>query len=167
MDAIGVQRAILAGNHSGAALAMSIAVNHPERVQRVILSVEMLVNRQMIEAFLEKLKGKPLSRELPMTADGSFLVQASATDSSGAASGGSDGGSGSSSGDASSGTSATGGSSGALDGGGLPGGSPHALPAGSGCGCGAQPHVGAPRGLLLLGLRRRNRARARPSRARG
>ncbi|MFO0636811.1 MAG: hypothetical protein U0168_28610 [Nannocystaceae bacterium] len=43
----------------------------------------------------------------------------------------------------------------------------HALPAGSGCGCGAQPHVGAPLGLLPLGLRRRNRARARPSRARG
>lgn len=110
--------------------------------------------------------GDPEPR-LGWTAMGSFLVQASATDSSGAASGGSDGGSGSSSGDASSGTSATGGSSGALDGGGLPGGSPHALPAGSGCGCGAQPHVGAPLGLLLLGLRRRNRARARPSRARG
>lgn len=76
MDAIGVRRAILCGNHSGAALAMSIAVHHPERVERLVLSVEMLVNRQMIEAFLEKLKGKPLSRELPMTADGSFLVQA-------------------------------------------------------------------------------------------
>ena len=76
MDALGLDRVILAGNHSGAALSMSLAVNHPERVKRVVLSVEMLASPQMIAAFLEKLKGKPLSRELPMTADGSFLAEA-------------------------------------------------------------------------------------------
>ncbi len=76
MDAVGVQQAVLAGNHSGAALSMSIAVNHPQRVKRVALSVEMLASPQMIAAFLDKLKGKPLSRELPMTADGSFLAEA-------------------------------------------------------------------------------------------
>lgn len=76
MDAMGLDRVTLAGNHSGAALAMSLAVNHPERVKRVVLSVEMLASPQMIAAFLEKLKGKPLSRELPMTENGSFLAEA-------------------------------------------------------------------------------------------
>lgn len=76
MDVLGIQRAIVGGNHSGAALAMSLAVNHPERVKQLFVSVEMLVSRAQIEAFLEKIKGKPMSRDLPMTADGSFLAQA-------------------------------------------------------------------------------------------
>lgn len=76
MDALGIQRAVLAGNHSGAALAMSLGVNHPERVKRVALSVEMLATPAQISAFLEKLKGKPLSRELPMDAAGQFITQA-------------------------------------------------------------------------------------------
>lgn len=76
MDALGIDKAVVGGNHSGAALAMSLAVNHPERVKRLILSVEMLVTPAQIQAFLDKLKSRPLSRELPMTADGSFLVEA-------------------------------------------------------------------------------------------
>mgnify|MGYP006921800440 CR=1 FL=1 len=51
-------------------LALLREAEVPCDVQRVILSVEMLVNRQMIEAFLEKLKGKPLSRELRYTGEG-------------------------------------------------------------------------------------------------
>ncbi|MBX7079861.1 MAG: hypothetical protein K1X88_11775 [Nannocystaceae bacterium] len=107
--------------------------------------------------------GDPEPR-LGWTQMGSFLVEASAADTSGAASGSSEGSSGSDGGESSGSSS---GGSAALDDGGLPGGTPHALPAGSGCGCGAQPHVAAPAWLLLLGLCRRNRARTRPSRARG
>ncbi|TWO79159.1 hypothetical protein CBW56_16260 [Denitratisoma oestradiolicum] len=76
MDALGIKRAILGGNHSGAALALSIAVNHPERVSHLILSCEMLVTREEIDAFLEKIKNTPMSRDLPMDDQGKFLVEA-------------------------------------------------------------------------------------------
>ena len=76
MDALGIKKAIVGGNHSGAALALSIAVNAPERVSKLMMSCEMLVSCVEIDAFLEKLKTKPMSRDLPMTADGSFLAEA-------------------------------------------------------------------------------------------
>lgn len=76
MDALGIRKAVLAGNHSGAALAMSIALNHPDRVSKLIVSCEMLVTPRQIEDFLVSIKGKPMSRDLPMTADGSFLMEA-------------------------------------------------------------------------------------------
>lgn len=76
MDALGIDRAIIGGNHSGAALALSIAVNHPERVSHLIISCEMLVSRVEIDAFLEKIKGKPMSRDLPMDEEGKFLAEA-------------------------------------------------------------------------------------------
>jgi pimeloyl-ACP methyl ester carboxylesterase len=76
MDALGIQRASVGGNHSGAALAMSLAVHHPERVSRLAMSCEMLVTPRQIEDFLAAMKGRPMSRDLPMTADGSFLAEA-------------------------------------------------------------------------------------------
>ena len=76
MDALGIDQAIVGGNHSGAALAMSLAVNHPERVRKLIVSCEMLVTPAQIETFLQALKGRPMSRDLPMTENGSFLMEA-------------------------------------------------------------------------------------------
>ena len=38
MDALGIQRAFLAGNHSGAALAMSIAATAPAQPSRAAVS---------------------------------------------------------------------------------------------------------------------------------
>ena len=76
MEAIGIEEAILAGNHTGSALALSIAVNYPERVKKLVLSGETLTSPEEIHAFLEMIKAKPMSRDLPMTEDGSFLVEA-------------------------------------------------------------------------------------------
>ena len=76
MEAIGIEKAILAGNHSGSALALSVAVTHPERVKKLVLSGETLTPPEEVHAFLEMLKTKPMSRDLPMTEDGSFLVEA-------------------------------------------------------------------------------------------
>lgn len=74
MDALGIKKAFLAGNHSGAALALSIAATAPERVLRLAVSCEMLVTQEQIAGFLQALKSRPMSRDLPMTEDGSFLV---------------------------------------------------------------------------------------------
>ncbi|MEQ8514471.1 MAG: alpha/beta hydrolase [Chromatocurvus sp.] len=76
MDALGIDQAILCGNHSGAALATAIAVTAPERVQKIIVSCEMLISAEQIQTFLASLKDKPLSRELPMDEGGQFLVDA-------------------------------------------------------------------------------------------
>jgi len=76
MDALGIERAGLAGHHTGAVLALSIAVNHSERVTRIVMSGAGYEPKEAIEAFLERLKTQPMSRDLPMTEDGSFLVDA-------------------------------------------------------------------------------------------
>lgn len=76
MDAVGIDRAILCGNHSGAALATALALAAPERVIKIIVSCEMLVASEQINCFLASLEEKPLSRELPMDEGGRFLVEA-------------------------------------------------------------------------------------------
>ncbi len=76
MDALGIERAALAGNHSGAALALSIALARPERVNRLAVSCEMLVTQAQIAAFVEKLRSQPLSRDLPCDEEGRFLLEA-------------------------------------------------------------------------------------------
>lgn len=76
MDALGLDKAICCGNHSGAALATALAVNAPDRVTKLIVSCEMLITAAQINAFLARLKDKPLSRELPMDEAGQFLVDA-------------------------------------------------------------------------------------------
>ncbi len=76
MDTLGIDEAVLCGNHSGAALATALALAAPERVQSMIVSCEMLVSADGIHGFLAALKKKPLSRELPMDEDGQFLVDA-------------------------------------------------------------------------------------------
>jgi pimeloyl-ACP methyl ester carboxylesterase len=76
MDAIGIKKAVIGGNHTGSALALSIAVTSPERVKKLILSCETLISTAEINAFLEALKKKPMSRDIPMTENGSFLAEA-------------------------------------------------------------------------------------------
>jgi pimeloyl-ACP methyl ester carboxylesterase len=76
MDAIGVERAALAGNHSGAALALSIALAQPQRVSHLAVSCEMLVTAEQIAAFVARLRSQPLSRDLPYDEEGRFLVEA-------------------------------------------------------------------------------------------
>jgi pimeloyl-ACP methyl ester carboxylesterase len=76
MDALGIETAILCGNHSGAALACALAVAIPNRVEKLIMSCEMLISADQINGFLDRLKDKPLSRELPMDEAGQFLVDA-------------------------------------------------------------------------------------------
>jgi pimeloyl-ACP methyl ester carboxylesterase len=76
LDALDIEAPLLFGNHSGGALALSAAVNHPGRVKKLIVSGEACVSTERVAAFLESLKTKPLSREVPMTEDGAFLVDA-------------------------------------------------------------------------------------------
>lgn len=76
MDALGIEQAALAGNHSGAALALSIALAQPQRVTRLAVSCEMLVTPAQVSAFIDKLKSQPLSRDLPFDEEGRFLVEA-------------------------------------------------------------------------------------------
>jgi pimeloyl-ACP methyl ester carboxylesterase len=76
MDALDIGRAVVGGNHSGAALALSIAINQPERVSKLIMSCEMLISSVEIDGFLAKLQKQPMSRDLPMTESGSFLAEA-------------------------------------------------------------------------------------------
>jgi pimeloyl-ACP methyl ester carboxylesterase len=76
MDALGIKKAIIGGNHTGSALALSIAVSNPERVSKLIMSCETLISTVEINAFLEMLLKKPMSRDIPMTENGSFLAEA-------------------------------------------------------------------------------------------
>lgn len=76
MDALGIERANIGGNHSGAALALSIAIDHPERVSRLIISCDLLISRVEIDEFLEKLKKLPMSRDYPQDIAGDFLIKA-------------------------------------------------------------------------------------------
>jgi pimeloyl-ACP methyl ester carboxylesterase len=76
MDALGLKKAIVGGNHSGSALALSIAVSKPERVSKLIMSCETLISTREINDFLEMLQKKPMSRDIPMTENGSFLAEA-------------------------------------------------------------------------------------------
>lgn len=76
MDALGIESAYLVGNHSGAALATSIAINAPERVKKMMISCEMLASSEEIMKFVEVIKSKPLTRDIPLDADGKFLSEA-------------------------------------------------------------------------------------------
>ena len=76
MDALGIDFAYVAGNHSGAALATSIAVHYPQRVKKMVISCEMLASREHLLGFVEAIKSKPLTRDIPMDKDGQFIADA-------------------------------------------------------------------------------------------
>lgn len=76
MDALELDSVYLAGNHSGGALASSIATKYPERVDKLAISCEMLITKAQIEQFLAAIKSKPLSRDIPMDGEGKFIAEA-------------------------------------------------------------------------------------------
>lgn len=76
IDALELDCVYLAGNHSGAALATSIATRCPTRVKKIAMSGEMLISKAQIEQFLQAIKDKPLSRDIPLDAKGDFIAQA-------------------------------------------------------------------------------------------
>jgi len=76
MDAHGIDKAFVAGNHSGAALATCLAVNWPERVKKLVISCEMLISKTQIDQFVAAIRAKPLSRDIPFDADGKFISDA-------------------------------------------------------------------------------------------
>jgi pimeloyl-ACP methyl ester carboxylesterase len=76
MDALGIKKTNLGGNHTGSAVSMSIAVDYPDRVKKLILSGESLIGTSEITAFLKMLESRPMSRDIPMDEAGRFLVEA-------------------------------------------------------------------------------------------
>jgi pimeloyl-ACP methyl ester carboxylesterase len=73
MDALGIKQAHVAGNHTGSILALYIAVEHPNRVKKLIVSGENLTSRAKILETIELLKKMPMTRNLPMDDEGKFL----------------------------------------------------------------------------------------------
>lgn len=76
MDKLNLLSVMLVGNHSGAALATAIAVHSPQRVKKIVISCEMLSSAPQIEAFIDSLRKKSLTREIPFDADGKFIADA-------------------------------------------------------------------------------------------
>lgn len=76
MDDLGIRKANIGGNHTGSAVSMSIAVEYPNRVKKLILSGESLIGAAEINAFLDMLKSRPMSRDIPIDEGGRFLVEA-------------------------------------------------------------------------------------------
>lgn len=76
VDALGIQRLHIVGNHSGASFAREFAAAHPERVGKIVLSgsartpPEPETTLTKAEEFLDQ----PYSRELRLDADGEFLA---------------------------------------------------------------------------------------------
>jgi pimeloyl-ACP methyl ester carboxylesterase len=73
MDALGIKKAHIAGNHTGSIVALYVAAEHPERVNKLIVSGENLTSREKILETIELLKKMPMSRNLPMDEEGKFL----------------------------------------------------------------------------------------------
>ncbi len=71
LDDLGIEKTHLVGHHSGAMMAMGIAADHPERVDKVVLSGIGKRDEERIKAFFET----PLTRDLPVDAEGDFLAK--------------------------------------------------------------------------------------------
>jgi len=76
LDSLGIKQAFVGGNHSGSALALSVYLTRPQLVKKLILSCETLMDKAQIQAFLDQLKSRPMSRDLPMDEAGKFLAEA-------------------------------------------------------------------------------------------
>jgi len=74
---LGINNTNIVGHHSGAAFAVQIAVSYPDRVNRMVLSGFGLPPpepKQPMTKAREYLS-KPMSRKLPITEDGNFLME--------------------------------------------------------------------------------------------
>ncbi|MEX1310981.1 MAG: alpha/beta hydrolase [Candidatus Sulfomarinibacteraceae bacterium] len=75
VDALGIERISIVGNHSGASFAREYAARHPDRVGKIILSgsartpPDPETTLDEAEAFLSQ----PYSREIPLDTSGDFL----------------------------------------------------------------------------------------------
>jgi pimeloyl-ACP methyl ester carboxylesterase len=73
LDYLKIQKAVVAGHHTGASVATAFAVRHPDRVSAVILHGVPIFNRQEIEI---RLKAQRDSPDLHMLkADGSHMAR--------------------------------------------------------------------------------------------
>jgi pimeloyl-ACP methyl ester carboxylesterase len=76
VDALGIERLHIVGNHSGAAFSREYAAAHPDRVGRIVLSgsartpPDPKTTLDEADAFLSR----PYSREIPLDAAGDFLA---------------------------------------------------------------------------------------------
>lgn len=72
LDALGIDQTSIVGHHTGAAIAAEVATTYPKRVDKLILSgIGGSWKPEELQAFLSQ----PMSRDLPMTEDGYFLIK--------------------------------------------------------------------------------------------
>lgn len=69
LDAVGAKQVHLVGHHSGGILATQLAVDHAERVSKLVTSGLGIHTDAIVQAFF----ATPMTRDLPVDADGDFL----------------------------------------------------------------------------------------------
>ena len=74
MDALDIRQSYVVGHHSGAVIAKSLAMQYSSRVKKLVMSGAGIEKAEDIRQFLEVLKSRPMSRDLPMDPDGQFLI---------------------------------------------------------------------------------------------
>ncbi len=71
LDELGLDRVHVCGHHSGAVLAIDLAVNHSKRIDKVILSGIGIRTETAVRAILDT----PMTRDLPIDPDGDYLAK--------------------------------------------------------------------------------------------
>jgi pimeloyl-ACP methyl ester carboxylesterase len=72
LDALGLERASLAGHHTGAVIALEVAAGHPDRVDCLVLSAMPLVTEERRQRVR---RGRPPIDEVEVSQDGSHLTR--------------------------------------------------------------------------------------------
>jgi pimeloyl-ACP methyl ester carboxylesterase len=71
LDLLGVSKTTLVGHHTGALIAVEIAANYPQRINKLVLSGCPVYTPKEWESFLSQ----PMTRDIPLTSDGKFLSE--------------------------------------------------------------------------------------------
>ncbi len=71
LDQLGVQESDVVAHHGGCMLAVNIAVSHPERVRKLVLSGGGYPDPDVADLLLNK----PMTRDIPLDANGDFLLK--------------------------------------------------------------------------------------------
>lgn len=71
LDAMGIDKTSIVGHHTGALVAIEVAVTHPERINKIVLSGCPVWEPEKWQRYLSR----PMSRDIPMTADGGFILK--------------------------------------------------------------------------------------------